>query len=403
MIRIKKNVIIISILLVSIIACSKTDTITSSASNLVFTDPYAQIKATFGNNIDLANLLNYAGQSKPSYITKDNGISNPITNSKATLGRVLFYDKNLSIDNTISCASCHHQKFAFGDTAIRSNGIQNGLTIRHAMRLVNTRFSEEVRYFWNERAATLEQQTTIPIQDHSEMGFSGLNGRGNLNTLLTKISGIGYYKELFKFIYGDTVVTENRLQETLSQFLRSIQSFDSKYDMGRAQVNGDNRPFPNFTAEENTGKNLFLTAPVFDANSVRIAGGVGCNGCHRAPEFDIDSASRSNGIIGVIGSTALDIGNTKSPSLRDLINTNGTPNTPMMHTGQFTTIQAVLGHYNSITLGRNNNIDPKLRPNNIGQQLNMTPDEVSAIIAFMKTLTGTSIYTDKKWSDPFSK
>ena len=75
----------------------------------------------------------------------------------------------------------------------------------------------------------------------------------------------------------------------------------------------------------------------------------------------------------------------------------------MMHTGQLKTIQDVLGHYNNITNVRNTNLDPRLRPNNIGQKLNMTADEITAITAFMKTLTGAAVYTDKRWSDPFIK
>lgn len=398
------------IVCILIISCSKNDitSIITQPSNKIIEsntniDPYANIKIAFGSNIDPLNLYNYASQSKPNYILKDNGTSNPIQNTKATLGRVLFYDKNLSIDNTISCGSCHKQSFAFGDTALQSKGVESGLTIRHSMRLVNNRFSTEEKYFWNKRAASLEVQTTMPIQDHAEMGFSGINGRGNLNSLITKLSGIGYYKELFKFAYGDTIITENRMQESLAQFIRSIQSFDSKYDIGRAQVNNDNRLFPNFTTQENQGKDLFNTPPIFDANSNRIAGGAGCQGCHKAPEFDIDTNSKSNGIIGTIGSPLLDINNTKSPSLRDLINSSGIPNTPMMHTGEFKSVEAVLNHYNNIIVARNSNLDPKLRPNNIGQKLNLTIEESNAIVAFIKTLTGKNVYTDNKWSDPFIK
>lgn len=390
------------IVLVNIIGCSKKDIVIINDLTLSgAVDPYANIKIAFGTNIDPTKLLNYAKQTIPSYISLDNGTLNPITDSKATLGRVLFYDKNLSIDNTISCSSCHKQVFAFGDTALQSKGVQNGLSIRHAMRLVNSRFSNESKFFWNERAATLEIQTTMPIQDHAEMGFSGQSGRANLSNLLTKLSGIPYYKELFKFAYGDTIVSEARLQESLAQFIRSIQSFDSKFDQGRALVGADIAPFPNFTAEENTGKNLFLTPPQFDGNSTRIAGGLGCNGCHKAPEFSIDSTTRNNGIIGTIGSTALDLNNTKSPSLRDLLDSTGKAHTPMMHTGQHKTIQEVLSHYNAISLVRNTNIDPKLRPNNSGQQLKMTAAEINAIVAFMKTLTGKAVYTDKRWGNPF--
>lgn len=395
---------------VCVASCSKKDIVSLNNASIDKTiqasttiDPYANIKNAFGANIDPLNLLNYQAQGKPNYITKDNGTNNPIVNIKAAIGRVFFYDKNLSIDNTISCSSCHKQSFAFGDTAIQSKGVESGLTIRHSMRLTNNRFSLEEKYFWNKRAATLEIQTTMPIQDHAEMGFSGLNGRGNLSVLLSKLNAIGYYKELFKIAYGDTIVSETRIQECMAQFIRSIQSFDSKYDLGRAQVNNDNRPFPNFTTEENLGKDLFINPPIFDANSNRISGGLGCQGCHRAPEFDIDTASRNNGIIGTIGSTALDINNTKSPTLRDLINPNGIANTPMMHTGSLKTIQAVLNHYNNINFVRNTNLDAKLRPNNIGQKLNLNTDEINAMVAFIKTLTGSSIYVDKKWADPFIK
>jgi cytochrome c peroxidase len=77
----------------------------------------------------------------------------------------LFYDKNLSVNNSVSCASCHKQELAFGDNVTACIGV-NGVTGRHSMRLVNTRFSNESRFFWDERANTLETQTTMPIQDH---------------------------------------------------------------------------------------------------------------------------------------------------------------------------------------------------------------------------------------------
>lgn len=103
----------------------------------------------------------------------------------------------MSIDSSIACASCHIQQFAFSDTAIASRGVASGLTGRHSMRLVNSRFAVETKFFWDERAATLEAQTTKPIQDHAEMGFSGQSGRPGLNDLLTRLSSLGYYNELF--------------------------------------------------------------------------------------------------------------------------------------------------------------------------------------------------------------
>jgi cytochrome c peroxidase len=364
---------------------------------------YEVISKVFGTNINLNALDNYARQTVPNYIQKNNFNMN-LSDAKAMLGRVLFYDNKLSIDSSVSCATCHQQQFAFSDTSSPSKGVKNGLTGRQSMRLVNVRYAVESKFFWDERAASLEQQTTQPIKDHAEMGFSGIDGRPEFNQLMSNLSNTNYYQELFKFVYGDASINETRIQESLSHFIRSIQSFDSKYDIGRAMVNNNNQNFPNYTPQENMGKNLFNTPPVFDANSNRISGGLGCNGCHNAPEFDIDPNTGNNGIVGKLNATGIDITNTRAPTLRDLVNPSGVPNTPMMHTGIIKTLQAAIGHYGTINIAPGNNrLDPRLRPNGIGQKLNLTATEVNAVIAFLRTLSGTALYQDKKWSDPFIK
>ncbi|MCP4442937.1 MAG: T9SS type A sorting domain-containing protein [Aureispira sp.] len=347
--------------------------------------------------IDSNNLDNYANQTVPNYITKDNTpIGNEITDEGATLGRVLFYDKKLSLDNSTACASCHQQQFAFGDTATASIGIA-GTTGRHSMRLINSRFSDEDHFFWDERADSLEMQSTMPIQDHIEMGFSGGNGDPAIDSLIRKLVKIDYYNDLFTLAYGDTVVTEHRMQKALAQFIRSIQSFDSKYDIGRNAVPNDNTPFANYTQQENLGKQLFFAPPA--------AGGAGCDVCHRAPEFDIDPNTLNNGIIGSIGG-GIDLTNTRAPSLRDLFNTSGVQNGPFMHTGAVSTLQGVINHYNLVIVDPNNtNLDPRLvvpgpgQPQ--GQNLQLTQNEKNALEAFLKTLSGSDVYTNLKWSDPF--
>jgi len=370
------------------------------------TDPNtpSAIDVAFEGNIDLSNLDNYANQTIPNYINEDNTGDNEITNAGATLGRVLFYDKNMSVNNTIACASCHKQELGFGDSQLQSDGVA-GVTGRHSMRLINARFAEEHHFFWDERANTLESQTTMPIQDHVEMGFSGQNGDPGFDDLIVKLEDIGYYQELFTFVYGDAQITEQRVQQALAQFVRSIQSFDSKYDAGRAIVNNGNAPFPNFTQEENMGKDLFTQPP--------NQGGAGCQGCHRAPEFDIDHNSNNNGIVGVIGDpNSLDINVTRAPTLRNIVNPDGLLNGPLMHDGSLTSLEAVIEHYNSIDIvPGNTNIDNRLRggpggpgnpgPGN-GQQLNLTDQEKSALVAFLKTLSGTDVYTDPRWSNPFA-
>lgn len=387
------------IFLLTLFSCSKTDQddVDSSLKS------YPAVEATFGNNINLNQLGDYASQTKPAYVVKENAGGLVVNNANATLGRVFFYDKNLSINNTVSCGSCHKQSFAFGDTALLSNGVEGGLTGRHSMRLVNIRFANERKMFWDERAENLQAQVIQPIQDHAEMGFSGNNNRPGLSTLLSKLQAIDYYKELVRFVYGDEQITEARIQEGLTHFVLSIQSFDSKYDLGRATAPNDGAPFSNFTAQENQGKQLYLTPPVFDGGGNRIAGGLGCNGCHNAPEFDIDPNTGNNGIIGVTNGNGIDVTNTRAPTLRDLVKADGTVNGPMMHTGFFSSLQQVIGHYGNINIAPGNTaaLDQRLRPGGVGQQLHLTASEVNAVQAFLRTLAGTKVYTDSRWGNPF--
>jgi cytochrome c peroxidase len=326
------KLLLLFIIIFSLFSCSKSSDEEEYEEIIEDPEKYPELKAAFGTVIDLENLANYANQTVPNYITRSNS-ANPITDKAATLGRVLFYDKNLSSNNTIACASCHLQSHAFSDPRVASNGV-NAATGRHSMRLINTRFANESKFFWDERAINLETQTTMPIKDHGEMGFSGENGDEPFSVLLTKLGSTGYYKELFKFVYGSEEVTEIKIQNALASFIRSIQSFDSKYDIGRASVQNDAQPFANFTQQENDGKNLFLRPAAFNAFGIRTGGGLGCAGCHAPPEFDIDPNTGNNGMVGMI-SGGIDISNTRAPSLRDLIQATGIPNGPMMHTGEF--------------------------------------------------------------------
>lgn len=365
---------------------------TSSLLTIVMTLAFASESMAQNGVLDLTTLHNYANQTKPAYITRNNTPgNNPITDAGATLGRVLFHDKRLSRDNTVSCASCHQQSKGFGDTAIASPGVA-GTTGRHSMRLINARFSNEGKFFWDERAASLENQTSRPIQDHVEMGFSGTSGDPAFADLVTKLNAIAEYRVLFAMTYGNATINETRVQRALAQFVRSIQSFDSKYDAGRAVV-ADNQPFPNFTGPENAGKTLYLT-PV-------PQGGAGCAGCHAPPEFDIDPNSLNNGVIGSFAG-GTDLTNTRSPSLRDVVGPGGQSNGAFMHNASLATLTDVINHYSAIP-GDNANLDPRLRrPGGGVQTLNLNATQKSNLVAFLRTLTGTSVYTDVKWSNPFN-
>ena len=387
------------------VTCTATDPDGASVSDTFSIDvtiDQSAILATFGGAIDLENLDNYANQTVPDYITKINDGGNPITDAGATLGRVLFYDPSLSTDGTTSCASCHLQALGFSDAGIVSTGVEGGQTGRHSMRLINTMFADETDFFWDERAPSHEAQESQPIQDHNEMGFSGQNGRPDLAALITQMEATEYYEELFRFVYLDPTITETRLQDALAEFTKSIQSFDSRFDQGRAQVNNNGQNFPNYTAEENAGKDLYLDAP--------NQGGAGCQGCHRAPEFDIRPGSDQNGVFRVAGSnTEFDLTNTRSPSLRDLVGPGGSSNGPFMHDGSLATLRAVIDHYDAIQEPTSepplsdwrNTIDNRLFPNGNPQRLNLTETEKDQLEAFLLTLTGSSIYSDPKLSDPF--
>jgi cytochrome c peroxidase len=381
---------LLSILLFS---CNKDD-----EGNTDTTYPAAE--SLFAGVIDFSALPNYANQVIPNYIDKDNTDGNPITDEGATLGRILFYDKNLSVNNTIACGSCHKQQSAFGDNETSSTGV-NGSTGRHSMRLINARFADEENFFWDERANSLEEQTTQPIQDHAEMGYSGQNGDPGITDLITKLEALDHYPELFTMAFGDDAITESRMQLALAQFIRSIQSFDSKFDTG-LMTTGDQRvAFGNFTAAENRGKNLFFAPPAF-TNGQRTGGGSNCAVCHRGPEFDIAPNSRNNGVTTTINPDLTeDFDNTRSPSLRDIFDAQGSLNGGLMHDASFSTIEAVIEHYNDIGVN-NPNLDNRLRPQGMPQSLNLTAQEISDLSAFLRTLSGTNVYTDSKWSDPFT-
>lgn len=339
---------------------------------------------------------NYANITLPAYMEtpvitdQDNTPGdNPITDAGATLGRVLFYDRNLSFNNTVACASCHRQDAGFSDPDVLSTGFDGGLTGRHSMSLVNARYYTNLKFFWDERAATLEEQTLMPIQDHIEMGMT-------LTELETKLQTIEYYPDLFRDAFGDESITSDRVALALAQFVRAIVSFEAPYDEGRAGFAANQNPavvdFPNFTAEENLGKAIF-----FDPRQGN------CGACHGTEAFTAREAT-NNGLdlvltdlgLGGVNGIAADEGKFKVPSLRNVALT-----APYMHDGRFATLGQVIDHY-STGVQDHPNLDPALHlPNGQIRRLNLTEAEKAALIAFLETLTDPTIATDVRFSDPF--
>jgi cytochrome c peroxidase len=334
---------------------------------------------------------NYANPPLPDFfngqfVTYQNNTpdDNPVTQWGATLGRVLFYDVRLSANNTISCASCHIQQFGFTDTAQFSLGYEGGHTKRHSMALVNAVYYSNGRFFWDERASTLEEQVLMPIQDPVEMGMT-------LDELENKLRSISIYPILFKRAFGTADINRNSISRALAQFVRSLVSYQSRYDEGRMMVNDPKTDFPNFTAQENLGKTIFM------ANQVN------CFGCHNTDVFITDNP-RNNGIhinnddpgVFIHTNDMRDMGSFKAPSLKNVAIRGR-----FMDDGSFTSLQSVIEHYNS-GIKPNPNLDRHLiDPAGNPVKMNLTQGEVAAIKAFMETLTDEEIIKDKKFSSPF--
>lgn len=357
-----------------------------------------------GADFPLEPPLDYSSAA-PDYITRDNRLDGDVDNRKATLGRVLFYDKQLSLNNSIACGSCHIQAHAFGDTLQQSMGLDGGLTSRQSMRLVNTRFADLPAMFWDRRAMHLRDQVIQPIKDHVEMGFSGTGDQPSFDSLCTKLSAREYYTQLFDWAFDQdgVEINEQRIARALEHFVSSIESFDSKFDEGLVQVAAVQNPFPNYTTAENNGKALFLAPPELNNQNVRTSGGAGCAGCHRPPEFDIDPMSGNNGVDKEAGNPAgFDTTNTRSPSLRDVFGPNGGVNTPMMHTGNFLEFTTIVEHYNEVIPDVNNRtVDGRLVRGLTSVKLELTSTERADLEAFVRTLTGSNMYSDERWSSPF--
>lgn len=279
--------------------------------------------------------------------------TNPVTNDGATLGRVLFYDTALSQNDAVSCASCHKQEFSFSDNVAKSQGV-NGRTIRNSMHLVNIRHLGG-GLFWDGRAQTLEIQTLMPIQDHIEMDLT-------LPEMILKLQSRPYYAALFEKAFGNQQITSDKVSKALSQFIRSLNSYNSKFD----------RNVPR-TPQEQLGYDKFfqLTDNPGDSNNAS------CTECHQGIQqvsFQDYEMPRIDFPLGVNGRGFED-----EPNLMKVANIRNIELTgPYGHDGRYATLDILLQHHG----------------NNVSAQ-----DRVN-LIAFLKTLTDRSFITDVRYSNP---
>jgi cytochrome c peroxidase len=367
----KRNIIvtfsITTTLLLALIACKKdTKTTTPDGEEAKYDGtPYSFNSGSF----PAPNLAN----------------DNVLTEQGVQLGRMLFYEKSLSKDNSISCASCHKQEFAFDDTARFSIGVLGLKGKRQAMAIFNTAWHTN-QFFWDGRANLLRHQSLLPIQDTLEMFET-------LPSIVTKISNNPMYQIQFIKAFGSSEVTSEKISKAMEQFMNSIVSNDSKYDRYLAGST-------TLTASEDNGRKLFFQEynQFFPSQS-----GAECSHCHSGFNFtnndymnngmDTDASITDIGREKVTNNVA-DKAKFKVPSLRNIALT-----APYMHDGRFKTLEDVVDHYNS-GLKASTYIDPALE-NTRGTGLMLNAQQKADLVNFLKTLTDYSLVNNPKYKSPF--
>ena len=308
--------------------------------------------------------------------------NNPMTTAGIELGRRLFFDPILSADSSQACASCHLPERAFTDGRKVAVGIKGRLGRRNAQSLANAAFQYK-GLFWDGRAATLEEQALIPVEDPKEMGHSWTAVE---QALRRHPSYPGWFNEAFG-IADTSQLTRELAAKALAQFERTLISADSKYD--RVMQAEDT-----FTELEDRGRQIF-----FDLSEELPQGE--CGHCHTPPLFTdqtymnngLDEASELGGFQdkgrGEATGQYYDNGRFRVPSLRNVALT-----APYMHDGRFATLEEVAGHYNRGG-HPSENVDPKIR------KLHLSDIDQQALVAFLETLTDSSFVNNPEFHDPF--
>ena len=324
----------------------------------------------------------------PAYLgdVPDSPSDNTLTKNGVALGRMLFYEKILSRDSSLSCGSCHKQEFGFSDGLTFSTGIDDQIVDRNSMAISNALWQQF--FFWDGRAATLEEQALKPIENSKEMDLDPL-------VAVARLQATSNYPGLFCEAFGSDSITTENLAKAISQFERTLVSTNSRYD--RFKMGEET-----FTASEQLGEQLFYIHP--EAGTTR---GANCGDCH-ASFLQMDALFHNNGLdenpsdkgLGKVTFDPNDFGKFKTPSLRNIELTG-----PYMHDGRFETLEEVLNHYNEhVKLGTTT--DPLLlasNEENAAPELRLTDEEKTAIIDFLKTLTDNEFITTPAFSDPFEE
>lgn len=290
---------------------------------------------------------------------------NALTEGRAQLGKRLFYDKLLSRDGTVACASCHQQQHGFADPHPVSEGVQGRKGKRNASQLVNLTWVR-TGLFWDGRAATLEEQAIKPIEDHNEMDLP-------VAEAVARLAADKNYPDAFVQAYGSPPSVDT-LKKALASFMRTLVSSDSRYDH---YLSGDRAALaPN----ENRGRDLFF------------GGKTGCFHCHSENTLTNDGYFNNGSYVegGDVGRQTLtmktgDLGAFRVPNLRNVEVT-----APYMHDGSLATLEAVIEQYSRGGRGHPST-DTQIEP------LTLSAEEKADLVAFLRTLTDRAFLADPRF------
>ncbi|MBL7954823.1 MAG: cytochrome-c peroxidase [Flavobacteriales bacterium] len=298
----------------------------------------------------------------------------PLTVEGVALGRKLFYEKALSDNYSISCASCHQQQHAFSDPRRFSIGTDGSVGRRNSMPIQNLAWDHG--FFWDTRASSLEEQAFGPVRDHGEM-------RNSWPVVVERLQAHADYPLLFKKAFGTDVIDSNLVVKAIAQFERTLLSYNSPYD--RFVHLGDHSAL---SEQQQRGMALFF-------------GEAHCNDCHTGPRFNdhnvqnigLGDLNGDDGLFEVTGNEA-DRGRFKNIGIR-----NVSVSAPYMHDGRFATLEEVLDFYARDVDLSTPNLDPHMFAWTLGS-VDLDHQERADIVAFLHALTDEDFLTNPAFSDP---
>lgn len=301
--------------------------------------------------------------------------SNPTTDDKVMLGRMLFWDPVLSGNQDVACATCHHPDNAYaehlditmgvGGIGLSENRHSGTLAIRNSQTILNTAYNgidtngnydpENTAMFWDNRVNSLEEQALNPIRSAEEMRGTAFSEEDILEVVINRLASTPKYVLLFEQAFGDSVISETRIAQAIAAFERALLSNNSRFDQ---YARGDDNAL---TDQEIRGLNAFNDA--------------GCNVCHVGPmfsDFELHNLSVEHNDKLAEVDNGVD-GKFRTPSLRNVALT-----APYMHNGTVATLRDAINFYGGI---ENPSNDPDLA------QLDFDNDASGVIEAFLRTLT----------------